>query len=324
MPNLKDSRFKITKAEKLPNAEALITGEISLPFLVELRPQVLKALGKDAKLPGFRPGKIPTEVLEQNLGEMRILKETAEIAMAQEFNNILKEAGFSSIGRPEVSITKLAPGIPLEFSLKVYLEPEFKLPNYKKIAKDVPEEKPEIEGLDEKVAGLIKELEERKIKTELKEGDVLEDKVRENLIKEHDHRELEKRRLKIIEILVKETEMEIPKILVETELEKMLAQFQGDVSQAGLKWEDYLKQIKKTEEEVKAEWHPQALDRVKAELIIAKIAEEEKIEPKKEDVEHEAEHLLHHYPDADPIRVKLYMYARLQTQQVLEFLESQK
>ena len=34
----------------------------------------------------------------------------------------------------------------------------------------------------------------------------------------------------------------------------------------------------------------------------------------------EAEHLLHHYPDADPIRVRLYVYTRLLTQKVLEFL----
>ena len=112
----------------------------------------------------------------------------------------------------------------------------------------------------------------------------------------------------------------------------MLAQFRGDVEntlqqgsgQAGLKWADYLQQVKKTEIEIKEEWHDKAVDRVKAELIIAKIAEKEKLEPEKEAIEHEAEHLLHHYPDADPIRVRLYFYTRLQTQKVLEFLENLK
>ena len=278
-------RFKIIKTEKLPDAEALITGEITLPFLVELRNEALKSLGKEAKLPGFRPGHIPDEVLVKNFGEMRILEETAEIALAQEFGNILKETNLSSLGRPEISITKLAPGIPLEFRIKVYLEPEFELPDYRKLILAVEAELPQ-----------------------------------------------EKRRLKIIESLVSKTEISLPKVLVESELERMLAQFRGDVEntlqqgsgQAGLKWADYLQQVKKTEIEIKEEWHDKAVDRVKAELIIAKIAEKEKLEPEKEAIEHEAEHLLHHYPDADPIRVRLYFYTRLQTQKVLEFLENLK
>lgn len=322
MPNSKDSKFKISKVEKLPNAEALITGEISLPFLVELRPKALKHLNEHVKVDGFRPGKIPEDILVKNIGEMRILEETAEMALAQEFNNIIKEAKLSSLGRPEISITKLAPGIPLEFRIKVYLEPEFKLPDYKKIAKNVKSEKPDTTNLDKEVADTVKELEKRKIKADLKDGEKLEDKVRENILKEKEYREIEKRRLKILEELVKAFEVELPKILVDNELEKMLAQFKGDVEQVGLKWADYLKQIKKSEEQVKSEWQDKAVDRVKAELLMARIAEEEKIQPDEKLVEHESKHLQEHYPDADPIRIKFYVYSQLLNQKVLEFLEN--
>jgi len=328
--NLKESKFKITKVEKLPNAEAQVTGEISLPFLVELRPKALKHLGEHAQIAGFRPGKIPEDVLVKHLGEMRVVEETAEIALAQEFNNILKEAKLTSIGRPEVSITKLAPGIPLEFRLKVYLEPEFKLPDYKKVAKDVKKsdfensKKSDFQVSDKEVADVVKELEERKIKADLKEGEKLEDKVKENLLKEKEHKAIEKRRLKILEELVKETKIELPKILIDAELEKMLAQFRGDVEQAGIKWDEYIKQAQKTEAEIKAEWRDKAEERVKAELIIFKIAEVEKIDPTKEEVEHEATHLLQHYPDADPVRVRLYVYNALRNQKVIEFLGEQK
>lgn len=320
---MSSKNFKITKTEKLPNSEALVTGEISLPFLVELRPEAIKHLGEHAKIPGFRPGKIPEDILVKNLGEMRILEEVAEIALAREFNNIVKEAKLTSIGRPEISITKLAPEIPLEFSLKIYLEPEFKLSDYKKTAKSIKEEKLDTTNLDKEVADVVKEIEERKIKTDLKEGEKLEDMIKENLLKEKEHRAMEKRRLKILEELVKETKIELPKLLVDAELEKMLAQFKGDVEQAGIKWDEYIKQANKTEEEIKTEWRDKAEDRVKAELIIFKIAEAEKIEPTKEEVEHEATHLLEHYPDADPIRVRLYIYNSLRNQKVIEFLGSQ-
>ena len=319
--------FKITKTEKLPNAEALITGEIALPFLVELRAEAIKNLGQEAKLPGFRPGHIPESVLMQNFGEMRILEETAEIALAQEFSNILKEAKLSSLGRPEISVTKLALGIPLEFKIKIYLEPEFVLPDYKKLARlsgggIVKEVDHKI--TNKEVQDVLKEIKKRGIKADLKEGEKLEDKIKENLVKEQEYRNQEKHRLKIMDDLVKASEIILPKILVEHELEKMLVQFKGEVEHTRLKWTDYLQQVKKTEIEIKEEWHDKAVDRVKAELIIAKIAEKEKIEPEKETIEHEAEHLLHHYPDADPVRVRLYVYTRLLTQKVLEFLEAQK
>ena len=315
--------FKITKTEKLPNAEALITGEIALPFLVELRAEALKSLGQEAKLPGFRPGHIPESVLVQNFGEMRILEETAEIALAQEFRNILKEAKLSSLGRPEISVTKLALGIPLEFKIKIYLEPEFNLPDYKKIAIKISRVDKTLVS-DKEVQDVLKEIKKRSIKADLKEGEKLEDKIKESLVKEQEYKNQEKHRLQIMNDLVKASEIILPKILVEHELEKMLAQFKGDVEQAGLKWVDYLKQVKKIENEIQDEWRDKAVDRVKAELIIAKIAEKEKIEPEKETIEHEAEHLLHHHPDADPIRIRLYVYAQLQTQKVLEFLENLK
>jgi len=331
---MSNKKFQVTKVEKLPNSEAQVTGEISLPFLVELRPKAVKYLSEHAKISGFRPGKIPEDVLVKNLGEMRIVEETAELALAQEFNNILKEAKLTSIGRPEVSITKIAVGAPLEFRLKVYLEPEFSLPDYKKIAKEIKKsdlkdsKKPGFQVSDKEVANLIKELAERNIKADLKEGEKLEDKIKENLLKEKEHKALEKRRLKILEELVKETKIELPKILIDSELEKMLAQFRGDVEQAlrqnsrqaGNTWSDYLKQTGKTEEEIKNEWRDKAEERVKAELIFFKIAEAEKIEPTKEEVEHEAEHLLHHYPDAEPVRVRLYIYNALRNQKVIEFL----
>ncbi|MFH1472807.1 MAG: trigger factor [bacterium] len=284
------SNFKITKTERLPNAEALITGEITLSFLVSLRAEALKTLGQDAKFPGFRPGHIPEDVLVKNIGEMRILEETAEIALAREYENIIKETKFSVLGRPEISITKLAPSIPLEFRIKVYLEPEFDLPDYKKIAKEIKAEKPDVSNVD----------------------------------KEKEYKVLEKRRLAIIGALIAPIKVDVPEILIEVELDKMLGQFREDVGRSGVEWKQYLEQIKKKEEDIRNEWRDKAVDRVKAELVIAKIAEKEKIEPEKEIVEHEAKHLLEHYPEADLIRAKVYVYAHIRTQKVLEFLESQK
>ncbi len=272
--------FDNLKTKKLPDSEVEITGEITLSFLVECRAAALKELNNRSEIPGFRPGKIPEDVLIKKVGELGVLEESAEIALGKEYPNIIKELNVAAIGRPTISITKLAKDIPLEFKMITAVEPEFKLPDYKKIAKE----------------------------TKLEEGE----------------KGKEKKRLAIIEKLVKETEILVPKILLESELAKMMGQFKDDVVRAGLKWEDYLKQIKKTEQDIEKEWKDQALARAKAELIVGKIAIEEKIEPTEAELEHETTHLLEHYKDADPLRVRVYVYTMMRNEKVLEFLETQK
>lgn len=282
--------FDNLKTKKLPDSEVEITGEITLSFLVECRAQALKELNNRSEIAGFRPGKIPEDVLIKKVGELGVLEESAEIALGKEYPNIIKELKVQAIGRPTISITKLAKDIPLEFKMITAVEPEFKLPDYKKIAKETKVE------TEEKVTA--------------SGGAPL--------------KAVEKKRLAIIEKLVKETEILVPKILLESELAKMMGQFKDDVMRAGLKWEDYLKQIKKTEQDIEKEWKDQALARAKADLIVGKIAIEEKIEPTEAELEHETQHLLEHYKDADPLRVRVYVYTMMRNEKVLEFLERLK
>ena len=316
--------WKITKVETLPQSEAEITGEITLSFLDLCRKEAIDTLGKTASLPGFRKGHVPEEMLVKQIGEMAILEESAEVALGKEYAHIIEGAKLSVIGRPSVSITKLAPGVPLEFKIRVALEPKFDLPNYQKIAKDIAEEPEDNKEIDKEVAGIVKELKERKIEPKLEEGKTLEEMIKENLLKEKEHRTKEKRRIKIIEKLIAETKMEVPNVLIESELSKMISQFTEDVTRSGMKWGDYLKKVKKSEEDLRKEWREKALERAKAELVTTRIAEVEKIEPKTEEVEHETKHLLEHYPDADPLRARIYIYTQLRNQKVLEFLEAVK
>jgi len=316
--------FDNLKTKKLPDSEVEITGEITLSFLVECRTEALKELNNRSEIAGFRPGKIPEDVLIKKVGELGVIEESAEIAIGREYPNIIKELNVQAIGRPTISITKLAPGIPLEFKMITAVEPEFKLPDYKKIAKEIEHPAEENKVLDKEVQDVMAELKKHNIKPEIKSGEKLEDKIKENILMEKQLKSKEKKRLSIIDKLVKETEILVPKILIESELMKMMGQFKDDVSRAGLKWEDYLKTIKKDEQKIKDEWKDSALARAKAELIVGKVAIEEKIEPTETELEHETHHLLEHYKDADPLRVRVYVYTMMRNEKVLEFLENLK
>ena len=113
-------------------------------------------------------------------------------------------------------------------------------------------------------------------------------------------------------------------IIVEAELDKMTAQFKGDIAQMGAKFEDYLKHIKKTEEDMRKEWTPDAEKRVKIELVLHKIATLEKIVPPEDEVTKEVAHILEHYKDADPGRARNYVVEIITNEKVLQFLEKQK
>ena len=316
--------FSNLKVSKLEDSQAEITGELTVAFLDTCRAEALKALNERTNLDGFRQGHIPQDVLEKKLGAMRILEEVAEVALGKEYPEILKEAKLSPLGRPTVSIIKLAPGIPLEFKIVLSLEPEFELPDYKKIIKELKVEEPEVVVTDKEVDDVLEEIKKQNWKPDLKEGEDLAEKAKENILKEKQFRAREKKRLLIIDALIKATDVKIPKVLVTAELEKMLAVFKDDVSSQGIKWDVYLKSINKTEAGIQTEWNSKAVDRVKAELVVTKIADLEKLEPKVEDLEKETQHLLSHYSDADPLRVRIYVYTQMRNEKVFEYLENLK
>lgn len=106
-------------------------------------------------------------------------------------------------------------------------------------------------------------------------------------------------------------------------MEKMLAQFKDDIAKSGITYEDYLKHIKKTEADIKAEWKDTAVKRAKSQVILNTIAKDEGIAPKEEEVKKEMENILASYKDADRFRVRMYVETFLTNELVFQFLENQ-
>jgi trigger factor len=124
--------------------------------------------------------------------------------------------------------------------------------------------------------------------------------------------------------LISGVSIDIPDIIVESERERMLAEMKNDVSQMGLSWADYLKHIKKTEDEMKKDWTEPARKRAALDFIMEYVAKMEKIvaDPKK--VSDELSHVKEHHKDIDLERAKQYLEHVYQNQAVFEFLEAQK
>lgn len=144
--------------EKLEGSQIKITGEIPFEELAKHKAAAVKNLGRNIKVDGFREGHVPEAVLVAKVGEMAILTEAAEKAISSTYPKVVEAHKLDTIGYPEISITKIAEGSPLGFTATATVLPEIKLPDYKKIAKELGKEKGEVAVTDEDVEGQIKDI----------------------------------------------------------------------------------------------------------------------------------------------------------------------
>lgn len=352
--------YKDIKLTSLPEREVEIIGTITAEKMSLMREKALKKFKDSVELPGFRKGNAPDALVAQKVGEMALLEEAAEMALNEEYPNILEEHNVDAIGRPEINITKLGVGADLEFKVKTALMPEVKLADYKKIAKEknksdkttdlIPTEK-EVEDViqsireniaHEKVhseAGGGKEHNHRKIEDsdlpevnldfvkmlgDFKDVEDFKSKIKENITKEKELKEKDKQRVGIMEEIIEKSTIDLPKIIIDGESDKMLAQFKDDIARSGISYEEYLKHIKKTEEDLRSEWKETAVKRAKSQVILNEISKSEGINAKEEDVKKEMENILAHHKDAERFRVRMYVETFLINELVFQFLEDQK
>lgn len=336
----KEKNYKIISSKDLTDSEIEIEVEISAEKVKSLFQKALGEISKNIEIPGFRKGKVPQKQVIEKVGEISIWQEAAYLAINEEYPEILKEKNINAIGRPEISITKLAPENSLGFKIKIAVMPEIKDFSYKDIAKKImSEDLPKIEVSDKEIEDVLSYLKEQQEKAGqkieiddkfaqslggFKNLEDFKNKIKENLKNEKENQEKNRRKMSVIENIIDKTKIDLPKIVIENELHQMLAQFKGEISGAGMKFEDYLSKINKNEEQIKEDWRPQAVKKAKTQLILNKIAAEENIKPDLQKVEEEVKKVLAQYPGADKERARVYIETVLANESVFEFLENQK
>ncbi|WP_433210307.1 trigger factor [Dactylosporangium sp. CS-047395] len=105
--------------------------EIEVPF-AELEPSLKKAyreIGSQVNIPGFRRGKVPTQVIDQRVGRGAVLNEAVQEVIPSQILAAVREHEVKTLGRPEVEITEFADGQPLKFTAEVDVRPEIALPD---------------------------------------------------------------------------------------------------------------------------------------------------------------------------------------------------
>jgi len=158
----------------------------------------------------------------------------------------------------------------------------------------------------------------------------LKDQIKNNLLAEKIKKIEEKFEIRILEEITKQSEFEeIPEILIEKEIAKMMVEMNGSVkNMLGLEFTDYLNMIKKTEDEFKKELVPQAEERIKTALVVREIALREKIKAEEKEIEAEKEKVIQTYADKKNIidsletdGFKKYLENMIINQKTIEYLK---
>lgn len=397
-------------------------------------------------IPGFRKGHVPYEKVKEKVGEFAVYERAAELLIRKRYAEVLDRAAeeeqksgrtFEPVGSPEITITKLAPGSDLEFTITLGVMPEMKLPDYQSITRRVLQEKKEEDVSEKEIDDAVQWLRESRASyvtvsqpaekgsaveidfetfvdgVRLEQGDSkahplvlgegkfilgfedelvgmkagetkefsltapkdyaeknLADKkldfkvtmklvqrrelpefsdefarglgnfasaedarrsILEGLGMEKKKKEQDRIRVKIIDTIAETVHIDVPHVLLDAEKKKMLEELRQGIERMGLKWDQYLINIKKTEDDLKKGWDTDAIRRVKIALALRAIADMEHIVPTDEEVEQEANKIVlqsgvseQDIKKIDKESLKHYAYGMVRNEKVFAFLETVK
>lgn len=348
-----------------------------------------RKLVRNAKIPGFRPGKAPRKLFESQYGTGQIIERALDDLLNVKYPAAIEEHGIQPLGQPSIELVPTEEGQPPRFKAVVSVRPEFEPKGYTgveitDVSEDAPEHQVEqtLEQMRKQAATLVPVERPARLgdtvvidyegkvdgvpfeggaaqgqETELAEErfipgfvagivgmsagetkDVpatfpdpytnadLAGKDAVFTITLHDVKEPElpeiddefakrvsrsesladlrtevKRRLdettkrnarrqmssELLDKLVAAHEFPLPAVLVERELDSLLAETRQYIARGGMTWDDYLAHSGKSEAEVREQFREEAQRRVKTTLLVEAIAKKEDIHATEADVESE-------------------------------------
>jgi len=287
---------KILEDEKI---DAISRPEISITKLARKNPLGFKI--KTAVLP---PIKLPVykDIAKKIISEITDAEKDIMVS-EEDLENIIMDIRKSRA--PKKHMAEVKPHVHKES------EKHDETSDIKNPMSDVKEELPEFNDAFVQALGPFKDVADFKTK------------LKENIKLEKENQNKEKTRLKIIEKIIDGSELDLPEILVEIELDKILYRMESDITQMGLKFEDYLKHLSKTVEDLRKEFRNDAEKKAKLALILNEIAKVEKIVADEAEIAKEVAAILEHYKDADPERAAMHAQNVLINEKIFQFLENQ-
>jgi trigger factor len=392
--------MRVARESKTP-IQSHLTINASAEDLEPIKIHVLGHFRKNVKVPGFRPGKAPANLVEKHVDQKLLLDEFMEHALNELYRRAIDQERIRPVSQPQVSLKKFVPFTELEFEAELETIGEVKLGNYKTIkvpkkpvsvtakevnavigdlqkrmaeraevkraAKDGDEvvidfagrdssnkpisgadgkdyplllgSKTFIPGFEDHVIGMktgedkefditfpkdygvaalqnkkvtfkvtakkVHELNEPKVDDEFakkagpfKTVTELKADIKKQLTAEREREAETQRENEIIQKLVEKSSVEIPKVLIEEQVQRLEEEEKRNLMYRGQTWSEHLKEEGVTEEEHRERNKPDAELRVKAGLVLSEVADKEGITVQPEELEIRLQMLKGQYNDA--------------------------
>ena len=167
MANTKETK----KTEKKNNVHEVIV-KIEGVEWTEALDKAFKSKQKDAKVDGFRKGKVPRNIYEKHYGKESLFFPAAEEVLQSAYAKAMEESNLIPVVQPSVDIKDISDkGV--EFTFKIITKPEVKIKNYKGLGIKPDEIKVTKDEIDHEIGHLLEEYTELVTKEgEVKNGDV--------------------------------------------------------------------------------------------------------------------------------------------------------
>jgi trigger factor len=151
-----------TEIEELPESNVKITAKVSSDDVEAALAHAARDFARELKLPGFRKGKVPPQLVLQRVGRDAVMDQALREGLPEWYERALLESRVTPVGDPKLDMPEPpAEGEPLEFTIEVAVRPRAELGEYKglevgKAEPEVPAEAidEEIERMRESLAGL--------------------------------------------------------------------------------------------------------------------------------------------------------------------------
>ena len=143
--------------EDLSPIQKTIEVEIPADLLTREANRVTTEFGRQAKVPGFRPGKVPASVVRTRFSK-EIQEEVVQRVLAESFRNIVREKGLDPVGDPLLEhLDPFIEGAPMKFKARFEVKPQIELGEYRGLEIDDPK----IEVTETDVDAMIERLREQ-------------------------------------------------------------------------------------------------------------------------------------------------------------------
>ncbi|MBI4100306.1 hypothetical protein HY439_01055 [Candidatus Microgenomates bacterium] len=202
---------------------------------------------KEVEVKGFRKGKAPKKIAEQKLDKDQLFQEAVRQIVPEAYLEAIKTENLHPIVNPKIELLSFKEGEDWIFKASACEKPKISLGNYKEKIKEITAKS--------------------KIVVPGKENNE-EPKLDE-----------------IVKVILESAEIDLPQLLIENEVNRLLAKTLDEIKALGLTLEQYLSSVGKTPEGLREEYTQKAANDLKLEFILEEIAETESITVTPEDIE---------------------------------------